>query len=100
MSETACVPQDGQQLVLFEVDRRDITVAFDGGEVVTDTGLLPIRQLDRRLGVLAEAARLPAGIGECRMRKLLVDELGLLQHQHIGRLRGQPVEHLRQPNGE
>ena len=60
MSETACVPQDGQQLVLFEVDRRDITVAFDGGEVVTDTGLLPIRQLDRRLGVLAEAAaRLP-----------------------------------------
>jgi hypothetical protein len=60
MSETVCVPQDGGQLVLFEVDRRDVTVAFDGGEVVTDTGLLAIRQLDRRLGVLTEAAsRLP-----------------------------------------
>ncbi len=38
----------------------DLIKAFDGGEVVTDTGLLAIRQLDRELGVLAEAAaRLP-----------------------------------------
>ena len=54
------VSEDGRQLVLFEVDRREVTVAFDGGDVVTDTGLLAVRQLDRRLGVLAEAAaRLP-----------------------------------------
>lgn len=60
MSETACVPKADGQLVLFEVDRREVTVAFDGGEVVTDTGLLAIRQLDRRLDVLKEAAaRLP-----------------------------------------
>jgi hypothetical protein len=60
MSETACISGDVRQLSLFEVDRREITVAFDGGEVVTDTGLLAIRQLDRRLGVLSEAAaRLP-----------------------------------------
>ena len=51
---------DGRQLVLFEVERREVTVAFDGGDVVTDTGLLAVRQLDRELGVLAEAAaRLP-----------------------------------------
>ncbi len=35
-------------------------MAFDGGEVVPDTGLLAIRQLDRELGILSEAAaRLP-----------------------------------------
>ncbi len=60
MAETACVGAEGRQLVLFEVGRREVTVAFDGGQVVTDTGLLAVRQLDRRLGVLAEAAaRLP-----------------------------------------
>ena len=56
MCETGCVANSDPQLMLFEVDRREVTVAFDGGEVVTDTGLLAIRQLDRRLGVLAEAA--------------------------------------------
>ena len=60
MSETVCVSEDSRQLSLFEVDHREVILAFDGGEVVTDTGLLAIRQLDRRLGVLAEAAaRLP-----------------------------------------
>jgi len=60
MSETECFSGNGRQLALFEVDRREVTVAFDGGDVVADTGLLAIRQLDRRLGVLAEAAaRLP-----------------------------------------
>jgi hypothetical protein len=60
MSETECFSGNGQQLTLFEVDRHEVIVAFEGGEVVTDTGLLAIRQLDRRLGVLAEAAaRLP-----------------------------------------
>jgi hypothetical protein len=56
MCETVCVPEAGGPLTLFEVERREVTVAFDGGEVVTDTGLLAIRQLDQRLGVLAEAA--------------------------------------------
>jgi hypothetical protein len=32
-------------------------VTFDGGNVVTDAGLLPIRELDRQLGILDEAAR-------------------------------------------
>lgn len=60
MSKTECTTAGATQQVLFEVDRREVTVAFDGGEVVTDTGLLAIRKLDLELGVLSEAAaRLP-----------------------------------------
>ena len=32
-------------------------MTFDGGQIVSDAGLLPIRQLDQKLGILAEAAR-------------------------------------------
>jgi hypothetical protein len=75
MGKTACVPEDERQLVLFEVDRRAVTVTFDGGEVVTDTGLLALRQLDRRLGVLAEAAaRLPDPRSEL-LRRFSTEEL-------------------------
>ena len=60
MLKTECNQEDVRQLTLFEVDRREVTVAFDEGEVVTDTGLLAIRNLDRQLGILSEiAARLP-----------------------------------------
>jgi hypothetical protein len=39
---------------------QQVTVDFKGGRVVTDTGLLPLRLLDKELGVLATiAARLP-----------------------------------------
>lgn len=53
MSMTECT----LQLELFEVDRQQVTMTFDGGEVVSDAGLLPIRELDLELGILAEAAR-------------------------------------------
>lgn len=53
MSETECT----RQLELFEVGRQQVTMSFDGGQVVSDAGLLPIAQLDRELGILAEAAR-------------------------------------------
>ena len=53
MVSTEC----NRQLELFEVGRQVVTVDFEGGDVVTDTGLLPIRQLDQQLGILAEAAR-------------------------------------------
>ena len=53
MNQTPCPTQRE----LFEVDRKQVTVDFEGGQVVTDAGLLPIRQLDRELGILAEAAR-------------------------------------------
>jgi len=53
MSQTQCTVQ----LELFEVDRKRVTVDFAGGQMVSDAGLLPIRQLDGDLGILAEAAR-------------------------------------------
>ena len=53
MGPTECTTQ----LELFEVGRQQVTMTFDGGDVVSDAGLLPIRELDRELGILAEAAR-------------------------------------------
>ena len=53
MEGTVCF----EPLELFEVGRQQVTVNLDGGSVVSDAGLLPIRQLDRELGILAEAAR-------------------------------------------
>jgi hypothetical protein len=53
MVSTEC----NRQLELFEVGRQVVTVDFEGGDVVSDAGLLPIRQLDQQLGILAEAAR-------------------------------------------
>jgi hypothetical protein len=48
------------QLTFWDIGRQQVTVAFDGSCVVTDAGLLPIRLLDRQLGVLADVAqRLP-----------------------------------------
>ncbi len=52
MSGTECT----KQLELFEVRRQQVTMSFDGGNVVSDAGLLPIRELDRQLGILSEAA--------------------------------------------
>jgi Transposase DDE domain group 1 len=48
------------QLTFWDIGRQQVTVDFDGGCVVSDAGLLPIRLLDHELGVLAEVAqRLP-----------------------------------------
>ncbi len=45
-----------QQLTLWDLGSQQVTVDFNGGRVVTDAGLLPIRLLDRELGVLADIA--------------------------------------------
>jgi hypothetical protein len=42
---------------LAHAHRQPIAVAFDGPDIVTDTGLLTVRDLDRRLGYLADLAR-------------------------------------------
>lgn len=56
MAGTECTTQ----LELFEVGRQQVTLDFEGEGIVSDTGLLPVAQLDRELGILAEAAsRLP-----------------------------------------
>jgi Transposase DDE domain group 1 len=53
---TDCV----EQLTLWDLGPQQVTVAFDGGPLVIDAGLLAIRELDKGLGVLSELAqRLP-----------------------------------------
>lgn len=53
MVSTGCT----RQLELFEVGRRRVTVDFQGGQIVSDGGLLAVRNMERGLGILAEAAR-------------------------------------------
>jgi hypothetical protein len=49
-----------QQLTFWGLGTQQVTVDFQGGRVVTDAGLLPLRLLDKELGVLREVAlRLP-----------------------------------------
>jgi hypothetical protein len=49
-----------EQLTFWELGQQRVTVDFAGGSLVTDAGLLPIRQLDKDLGILSELAqRLP-----------------------------------------
>lgn len=54
MSDTECTAQKK----LFEVEGRAVTIDFEGGQVVTDAGLLAVRKLDLELGVIAGAAAL------------------------------------------
>src|SRR5437660_3068176 len=49
-----------EQLTLWVLGPQQVTVAFDGGQLVIEAGLLAIRELDKGLGVLSELAqRLP-----------------------------------------
>jgi hypothetical protein len=60
--------------------RQQVTVDFQGGQVVTDTGLLPIRLLDKELGVLATIAqRLP----DPRAQKLVTHSREALLTQEV-----------------
>ena len=57
MSKAVC---SSDQLTLWDVGRQTVTVDFSGGAVVSDAGLLAVRRLDRKLGVLRGAVqRLP-----------------------------------------
>jgi Transposase DDE domain group 1 len=69
-----------QQLTFWEMGRQQVTVDFHGGQVVTDTGLLPIRLLDKELGVLATIAqRLP----DPRAQKLVTHSREALLTQEV-----------------
>ena len=69
-----------QQLTFWEMGRQQVTVDFQGGQVVTDTGLLPIRLLDKELGVLATLAqRLP----DPRAQKLVLHTREALLTQEV-----------------
>jgi hypothetical protein len=82
MSKTVC---QAEQLTLFEVERREVTVVFDEGDVVTDTGLLAVRKLDQELGILAEAAaRLPDPRSELTRTYSTEDLLSQRVYQLLG----------------
>src|SRR4051794_20676743 len=54
------VQQPDQHFTLWNVGSQQLQVAFDGGRLVSDAGLLAVRALERPLRVIAELAeRLP-----------------------------------------
>src|SRR5258706_7949280 len=69
-----------QQLVLWQLGRQEVTVDFSAERVVSDTGLLTIRKLDRELGVLAEAA---ARLSDPRSRMYVVHDVQELLVQQV-----------------
>ena len=50
-------PRSTPHFTLARAHRQPVAVAFDGPDIVTDTGLLTVRDLDQRLGYLADLAR-------------------------------------------
>jgi len=50
-------PRHTPHFSLARAHRQPVAVAFDGPDLVSDTGLLTVRDLDRRLGYLADLAR-------------------------------------------
>lgn len=46
-----------QQLTLWDLGKQQVTVDFEGGQIVADAGLLAIRELDKQLGVVSELAQ-------------------------------------------
>ncbi len=45
------------QLTLWNVGRQQVTVDFGGGQIVSDAGLLPLREFEKQLGIIAGLAR-------------------------------------------
>src|SRR5262245_57798052 len=50
-------PRYSPHFTLPQVHRQPVAVAFDAPAIVSDTGLLTVRDLDQRLGYLADLAR-------------------------------------------
>jgi Transposase DDE domain group 1 len=49
-----------KQLTFWKIGRQQVTASPDGGRVVSDAGLIPLRNFEKQLGVLADLAqRLP-----------------------------------------
>jgi hypothetical protein len=46
-----------EQLTFWRIGKQQVTADFQGGQIVTDAGLLPVRQFERELGIIAELAR-------------------------------------------
>ena len=46
-----------QQLTFWKLGKQQVTATSKGGKVVSDAGLLPLRDFERRLGLIADLAR-------------------------------------------
>jgi hypothetical protein len=73
------------QRVLWSLGRKDVTIDFSAEQVVTDTGLLTIRKLDRELGILSEAA---ARLADPREQKSVTHDAERLLVQQVYQLLG------------
>ena len=74
-----------RQLVLWELGRQQVTVDFSAGNIVTDTGLLAVRKLDRELGILAEAA---GRLADPRSQKFVIHDAERVLVQQVYQLLG------------
>lgn len=45
------------QITFWKIGKQEVTADFQGGEIVTDAGLLPIRHFERQLGILSGLAK-------------------------------------------
>ena len=68
------------QLTFWDIGRQQVTIDFDGGCVVTDAGLLPIRLLDRQLAVLADVAQ---RLADPRAQKVVTHSCEALLTQEV-----------------
>lgn len=73
-------PASTDQMVLWSLGRKEVTIDFSAEQVVTDTGLVTIRKLDRELGILAEAA---ARLADPREQKCVVHDAERLLVQQV-----------------
>ena len=64
------------QLTFWDLGSQQVTADFEGGRIVSDAGLLPLRLLDRELHVVEEIQRVLQAV-DC-LRSGNLDEMGLL----------------------
>src|ERR1700722_13475716 len=69
-----------EQLTFWELGNQRVTATFDGGRLVTDAGLLPLRELDKRLGVLSGLAAL---LPDPRAQKLVTHTTEAILTQQV-----------------
>jgi len=53
---TECSGKDEPQSTFWKIGKQQVTVDFDGGRIVSDAGLLPIREFEQALGIIQELA--------------------------------------------
>ena len=65
-----------EQLTLWTIRQQEITLTNDGGQIVTDAGLLTLRDFEKRLGILEELLGAGSSIGWDRLGHTMDVPLG------------------------